>query len=85
LAIPTGKKMFGVLQRKVMCQSVRVLPFLCQNTVKCDSSKAKSIGSGSLLVMEMSFKQGQTCHERERSEIAKERYLASGQIWVDAE
>ena len=40
-------------------------------------------GSGSLLVMEMSFKRGQTCHDKERSEIAKERYLASGQNRID--
>jgi len=39
--------------------------------------------SGSLLVMERVFKQGQTCHERECSESAQESYLASGQIWID--
>jgi len=33
--------------------------------------------------MEMSFKRGQTCHDKERSEIAKERYLASGQNRID--
>ena len=40
-------------------------------------------GSGSLLVMEMSFKRGQTCHDKESSEIAKERYLAPGQNRID--
>jgi hypothetical protein len=33
--------------------------------------------------METFFKRGQTCHDRERRESAVERYLVSGQTWVD--
>jgi hypothetical protein len=33
--------------------------------------------------MERSFKRGQTYHDEERSEIVKERYLASGQTRID--
>jgi hypothetical protein len=33
--------------------------------------------------MEMSFKRGQTCHDKERNEIAKERYLAPSQNRID--
>jgi hypothetical protein len=40
-------------------------------------------GSGSILVMETFFKRGQACHDRENREIAMEKYLASGQTWVD--
>jgi len=32
--------------------------------------------------METPFKRGQTCHDRENSESAVERSLASGPIWV---
>jgi hypothetical protein len=39
--------------------------------------------SGSLLVMEVSFKPSQTCHDREWKEIAKERYPTSDQTWAD--
>jgi hypothetical protein len=40
-------------------------------------------GSGSLLVMEMSFKRGQTRRDKERSESAKERDLAPSQNRID--